>query len=135
MLKHVPEKMPNYNVAVKFSGRFLLCTANNGGSFQSVARYNLLTLGNEVHLYGFSICRKVIKLSKQQIKKLLLNLQYKKTYEQYRRTYYVNFLLPKETKLSWESGLRMVVEQSAHSFEDMTNILRKQYNESFHQSH
>jgi hypothetical protein len=25
---------------------------------------------------GFSICRKVIKLSKQQIKKLLLNLQY-----------------------------------------------------------
>jgi hypothetical protein len=84
--------MPNYNVAVKFSGRFLLCTANNGGSFQSVARYNLLTLGNEVHLYGFSICRKVIKLSKQQIKKLLLNLQYKKTYEQYRRTYYEFFV-------------------------------------------
>jgi 23S rRNA (adenine2503-C2)-methyltransferase len=49
----------------------------------------------------------------------------KKTYEQYRRTYYVNFLLPKETKLF--VGIRYTngCGAKAPSFEDMTNISKE----------
>jgi 23S rRNA (adenine2503-C2)-methyltransferase len=48
----------------------------------------------------------------------------KKTYEQYPKIYYGNFVTRRQS-FSRESG--MVVDKGAHSFEDMTNISKETY--------
>jgi 23S rRNA (adenine2503-C2)-methyltransferase len=49
----------------------------------------------------------------------------KKTYEQYRKTYYVNFCYPRRQSFRGNQVYEWLWSKGAHSFEDMTNISKE----------